>query len=141
MKVRCRDQALSSALAGEGPGLVFVADPEVSDRWQDVRAELEEAFFLTKAAATEGEPIVFVVRGDDLLGRDGIGAAIVATAILSGARTASLELKESAVNTLAIEQESSLETISIWVRHLLTDAGPRGELVRLGGTHLGKALP
>ena len=56
--MRCRDQALVSALGEEAKGLVFVADPEVSDRWQDVRAELHEAFALTKQAAIEGEPVV-----------------------------------------------------------------------------------
>ncbi|MGH8926034.1 MAG: hypothetical protein ACRDWA_15575 [Acidimicrobiia bacterium] len=141
MILRCRDQELASLLGGEGVGLVFFADPDVSDRWEDVLTELAEAFSLTKAAASQGEPIVYVVAGDDLLGRDGIGAAMVATALLSGARTASLELKKSTVNTLAVEKGSSPESIATWVRHLLTVDGPRGELVRLGGAHLGKALP
>ena len=139
--MRCRDQALVSALGEEAKGLVFVADPEVSDRWQDVRAELHEAFALTKQAAIEGEPVVYIVRGDDLLGRNGIGAAMTATALLSGARTASLELKEVALNVLAIEEQSDPEIVAAWVRYLLTTDGPRGELVRLGGSHLGKALP
>jgi hypothetical protein len=141
LKVRCRDQALASALAEEGKGLVFVADPDVSDRWQDVRAELHEAFALTKQAAMEGEPVVYIVRGDDLLGRNGIGAAMAATALLSGARTASLEAKESAINVLAIEEQSRPEAVAAWAWRLLTTEGPRGELVRLGGSHLGKALP
>ncbi|HJU51778.1 MAG TPA: hypothetical protein VJ815_05555 [Acidimicrobiia bacterium] len=140
MNVRCRDQALAEALDSAAPGFVFVADPDVSDSWHDIRTELVEAFAMTKAAAIRGEPIVYVVRGDDLLGREGIGAAVVATALLSGARTASLELREGAVNTLAIESDSSRESISTWVNHLL-ERGPRGELVRLGGNHLGKALP
>lgn len=139
--MRCRDQALVSALGEEAKGLVFVADPEVSDRWQDVRAELHEAFALTKQAAIEGEPVVYIVRGDDLLGRNGIGAAMTATALLSGARTASLETKEVALNVLAIEEQSDHEIVAAWVRYLLTTDGPRGELVRLGGSHLGKALP
>jgi hypothetical protein len=129
------------ALGEEGKGLVFVADPEVFDRWQDVRAELHEAFALTKQAAIEGEPVVYIVRGDDLLGRNGIGAAMTATALLSGARTASLETKEGALNVLAIEEHSDPETVAAWVHYLLTTDGPRGELVRLGGSHLGKALP
>lgn len=140
MNVRCGDQSLAAALDADGPGLIFVADPDVSDSWDDIHGELAEAFSMTKAAAIRGEPIVYVVRGDDLLGRDGIGAAIVAAALLSGARTASLELRESSVNTLAIERDSSLDSISTWVRHLLA-GGPRGELVHLGGNHLGKALP
>ena len=141
MNVRCRDQALAAALLSERQGFVFVADPDLSDGWEDIRSELAEAFSLTKAAAIRGEPIVYVVRGDDLLGREGVGAAVVATALLSGARTASLELKEGAVNVLAVEKDSSLESVSTWVSHLLGARGPRGELVRLGGTHLGKALP
>lgn len=115
-------------------------DPEIADNWDDIRDELAQAFSMTKAAAIRGESIVYVVRSDDLLGRDTIGAAIVATALLSAARTASLELKEGTVNTLAIERDSTLDAISTWVRHLLA-GGPRGELVRLGGSHLGKALP
>lgn len=115
-------------------------DPDVADNWDDIRDELAQAFSMTKAAAIRGESIVYVVRSDDLLGRDTIGAAIVATALLSAARTASLELKEGTVNTLAIERDSTLDAISTWVTHLLA-GGPRGELVRLGGSHLGKALP
>jgi hypothetical protein len=66
---------------------------------------------------------------------------MTATALLSGARTASLETKEGAVNVLAIEEQSEPETVAVWVHYLLTTDSPRGELVRLGGSHLGKALP
>lgn len=141
MTVRCRDEGLTRALSGDLSGLVFVADPEIADHWEDVRAELHEAYLLSKIAAIALEAIVYVVRGDDLLGREGIGAAIVATGLLSAARTASLELKDVSVNTLAVEADSPSEEIARWVRHLLNESGPRGELMRLGTGHLGKTLP
>ena len=123
------------------PGSVFVANPDVSEHWEEVRGELQAAFLMAKAAAVAGEGILFVVGSDDLLGRGGVGAAVVATALLSAARTSALEMKAVPVNTLAIGADTAPEEVSVWVRHLLEAGGPRGELVRLGGGHLGKALP
>jgi hypothetical protein len=128
-------------LATDEGGLVLAADHNVGDDWEAVRSELSEAFRLTKQAVTEGRSVVYVVHNDDLLGRDGLGAAIVATGLLSAARTAALEHRELSVNTLAVARDSSPDDIGIWSRHLLAKGGPSGELVRLGRDHLGKALP
>ena len=66
------------------------AEP-VSDDWPAVSAELRRAFEMSRAAAVAGESLVYVVRNDDLLGRRGPGNAMVATGLVSAARTAALE--------------------------------------------------
>ena len=47
------------------------------------------------------------------------------------------------VNVVATEEATPPAAVAAWVERLLTPGpgGPTGELVRLGGEHLGKALP
>jgi len=87
--------------------------------------------------------VVYVVAGDDLLGRRGPGRAMVACGLLSAARTAAVEGARAGVpvNTLAVEADTPPATVAAWVARLLEPGGPTGELVRLGTAHLGKALP
>lgn len=128
-------------ILGDEPGLIFVAG-EVSDEWEAVRAELVEAFEFSQQAAAGGEAIIYVVRTDDLLGGRGAGNAMVATGLLSAARTASLEMAKAgvAVNVLAVSDDTSIETIAVWVRRLVEPGGPSGELVHIGVSHVGKSL-
>ncbi len=118
--------------------------PHVSDDWAEVRGELERAFEMAGAAATAEESFVFVVHHDDLLGRRGAGNAMVATGLLSGARTAAIEgsRKGWSANVLAYDDSSDEDLISGWAERLATDSeGVTGELIRIGSSHLGKALP
>ena len=140
---------LADALVSEGlsrgePGdaLVFAA-ADVGDDWDDVLAELTAAFQLTREAVRNKAPVVYVVAHDDLLGRRGPGPAMVATGLLSGARTAAVEQLKAgaAVNVLAVEADSDPDSVATWVARLLEPNGPTGEIVRMGGAHLGKALP
>lgn len=126
-------------------GLVFVADPDLGGGWSAVSLELREAFELTRKAAAAAAPIVYVVHADDLLGRRGAERAMVATGLLSGARSAAFELQRAGVpvNVLALTDTTPGETAADWVLRLLRPrpGGPTGELVRCGGDHLGGALP
>jgi len=140
--------ALGDVLGGvDGPegALVFVADPDVGDEWEDVLAQFREAFESTRRALAAGAPVVYVVDQRDLLGQRGPGAAMAATGLLSGARAAAFEMRRSGipVNVLATEEGTPPEAVAAWVGRLLAPGpgGPTGELVRLGGEHLGKALP
>ena len=121
--------------------LVFAPDHPTDD-WDGVKSTLTLAFELSRAAAASRIPIVYVVDNDDLLGRRGAPAAMVATGLLSGARTAALETAKDGVpvNVLAVEQGSDPATICRWVRLLCEPGGPTGELVHLGSGHIGKAL-
>ena len=140
--------SLGEALAAvEGPdgALVFAADPAVGDEWEDVAAQLREAFEATRQALAAGAPVVYVVDQRDLLGQRGPGAAMAATGLLSGARAAAFEMRKAGipVNVVATEEATPPEALARWVGRLLEagPGGPTGELVRLGGEHLGKALP
>jgi hypothetical protein len=122
---------------------VFKAHP-VGDEWLEVRAELVRAFEMSRAAAQKEESFVFVVHHADLLGRRGSGNAMVATGLLSAARTAAIEgsRKGWTVNVLAYEDDSDPLLIDKWATRLAEDSeGVTGELIRLGPNHLGKALP
>jgi hypothetical protein len=115
---------------------------EVSDDWSTVLAELERAFAFSKEAAGSEESFVYVVRGDDLLGRRGPGNAMVATGLLSAARTAALEgwSKGWTANVIAWNGEDRAVAEAL-ARHLLDCDAVTGELVHVGPSHVGKALP
>jgi len=117
---------------------------EVGDDWDQVLVELQRAFEMSRAAAVARENFVFVVRHDDLLGRRGAGNAMVATGLLSAARTAAIEGSRNgwAANVLAHDEDTDPDLVTGWAERLATDPlGVTGELIRLGPSHLGKALP
>ncbi len=116
---------------------------EVGDEWEGVLGELTRAFEVTRAAALVGDPVVYVIDNDDLLGRRGPGRAMVATGLLSAARTAALEGTKTAwtVNVIAVTDGADPTLVEVWAGHLERSPGITGELLRIGPGHLGKALP
>lgn len=116
---------------------------EVGDDWEEVRDELTRAFEKARDAARSGESLVFVVAQDDLLGRRGPGRAMVATGLLSAARTAALEGSRQGwtANVVAYDADADHSAVEIWAARLLTSDGVTGEVVRVGPGHIGKALP
>ena len=116
----------------------------VSDNWVEVRDELARAFELGRKAAQEEQSFVYVVHHDDLLGRRGPGQAMVATGLLSAVRTAAIEgsRKGWTANVIAYDDDADRELVEAWARRLAGDSeGVTGELIRVGSSHLGKALP
>jgi hypothetical protein len=116
----------------------------VEDDWEEVRAELERAFEMSRAAARAEESFVYVVHHDDLLGRRGAGNAMVATGLLSAARTAAIEgsRKGWTANVIAYEDGVDAYVVERWARRFATNSdGVTGEIIRVGSSHLGKALP
>lgn len=114
------------------------------DDWAEVRAELERAFEMSRRAAQAEQSFVYVVHHDDLLGRRGTGSAMVATGLLSAARTAAIEgaRKGWTANVIAYDDEVDTELVRRWADRLAADSeGVTGELIRIGSTHIGKALP
>ena len=115
----------------------------VGDDWDEIRSELERAFRMSRTAARAKESFVYVVHNDDLLGRRSAGNAMVATGLLSAARTAAIEgsRKGWTVNVIAHEEDADREQVKRWAIWMLDSNGVTGELIRLGSSHLGKALP
>ncbi len=115
----------------------------VSDDWNEIKSELDRAFQMSRTAAQAEESFVYVVHHDDLLGRRGAGNAMVATGLLSAARTAAIEgsRKGWTVNVVAHDDEVDREQLEGWANWMLDSNGVTGELIRLGSSHLGKALP
>jgi len=116
---------------------------QVDDDWADVKAELGRAFQMSRTAAQAEESFVYVVHHDDLLGRRGSGNAMVAAGLLSAARTAALEgsRKGWTANVIAYDDEADREQVERWANWMLDSNGATGELIRIGHSHLGKALP
>ena len=116
---------------------------DVGDGWDEVLAELTRVFELSRAAAQAEDSIVYVVRQDDLLGRRGSGNAMVATGLLSAARTAALEgaRKGWTANVVAYDEEADRAAVRAWAQRLLDLGDVTGELVRVGPGHVGKTLP
>jgi hypothetical protein len=115
---------------------------DVSDDWDSVRRELTRAFGVSRDAAIAEQSIVYVVHEDDLLGRRGPGNAMVATGLLSAARTAALEgtRKNWTANVVAHDESAERSEIEKWVALLLESNQVTGELIRIGPGHIGKAL-
>ncbi len=115
----------------------------VGDDWSEIRAELDRAFQMSRAAALDEESFVYVVHHDDLLGRRGAGNAMVASGLLSAARTAALEgaRKGWTANVIAREDDADPKEVGEWAERMLESHGVTGELIRIGSTHIGKALP
>ena len=115
----------------------------VSEDWTEIRAELDRAFRMSRAAAMEEESFVYVVHHDDLLGRRGAGNAMVASGLLSAARTAALEgvRRGWTTNVIAYDDDADPKDIEKWAERMLESRGVTGELIRIGSTHIGKALP
>lgn len=118
------------------------ASGRVAD-WSAAKQVMMKAYALSQRAAIAESPIVYVVHGDDLLGRRGAPSAMVATGLLSAARTAAIELsrKGAVVNVVAVGDDTPPEVTARWVSALTSPSGPTGEVVRLDAGHLGKALP
>jgi len=116
---------------------------QVSDDWVDIRNELDRAFQMSRAAAQAEDSFVFVVHHDDLLGRRGPGNAMVATGLLSAARTAAIEgsRKGWTANVVAYDDDADQGHVESWANWMLDSNGATGELIRVGPSHLGKALP
>ena len=116
----------------------------VSDDWDEIKAELDRAFRMSRASAVAEESFVYVVHHDDLLGRRGAGNAMVAAGLLSAARTAAVEgsRKGWTANVIAFDDDADEELVKGWAERMAEESyGVTGELIRLGSTHLGKALP
>jgi hypothetical protein len=117
--------------------------PDVSDDWGEVLAALTRAFEASRAAAQAGESIVYVVHHDDLLGRRGAGKAMLATGLLSAARTAALEGVRDGwtANVIAVSNGVDPDHVSNWADRLMESSDVTGEVLRIGPDHIGKALP
>ena len=104
---------------------------------------MTEAFVLSREAARAGAPVVYVVDSADLLGRRGAGKAMVATGLLSAARDLAQETVRAGIpaNVLATDETTDPGTVAAWIARLLDRPGTTGELIRLGSTHLARALP
>jgi hypothetical protein len=116
---------------------------DADENWSAVLVELTRAFEVSRSAAQDGESFVYVVRQDDLLGRRGPATAMVATGLLSAARTAALEgaRKGWTANVVAFDEDADLSAVEGWAKRLLDEGDVTGELIRVGPGHIGKALP
>ncbi|MGA7271166.1 MAG: hypothetical protein WB239_08850 [Acidimicrobiia bacterium] len=121
---------------------VVEASTAVAD-WSEAKEVMMRSFAISQRAAIAEAPIVYVVHGDDLLGRRGAASAMVATGLLSAARTAAIELsrKGAVVNVVAVGDATPPEVTAHWISLLTDPSGPTGEVIHLDPTHLGKALP
>lgn len=123
----------------------MIFEPEdVGREWDAIAPELERAFRESREAAKQGANIVYLVHHDDLLGRRGAPRAMIACGLLSAARTAAIEgsRKGWSANVVAYDDAAGRPTALEWARRLEDDpAGVTGELVRVGSSHMGKALP
>ena len=115
---------------------------EVGDRWEDVSAELDRAFQMSRVAALAGESFVYVVHSDDLLGRRGPGGAMIAAGLVSAARTAASEGSRLGwtANVIAYDEGTDEAEVDRWTKLMLASHGVTGQLIQIGPGHVGKAL-
>ena len=140
LKAALESQGLESVEDDAAPLVLQISLP--GDAWNDIGAELMRVFEASQAAARAGVAVVYVVDGDDLLGRRGAGNAMAATGVLSAARTLAFEGRKRGVpaNVIALEDATAPEVAAQWIV-LALGGGVTGEVIRVGGDHIGKALP
>ena len=122
-------------------GLIFLQRTDLAT-FDDVESEMLESFRLTRQAAAQEAPILYVVRTEDLLGQRGPLSAMLASGLLSAARSMGLEGVRSGriANALAFDDGTSMSSVATWTASLLATKDVTGELISLGTAHLGKAL-
>lgn len=115
---------------------------EIGDDWTEVITELSEAFEVARERARSESSFIFVVRNDDLLGRNGAGRAMAAAGLVSAARTAALEGagKDWTANVIAIDSAVVPDQVLAVARFVLASGATTGEVIHLGPGHIGKAL-
>ena len=114
--------------------MIFTA-PTPSD-WDEVERTLTDAFHRCQAAARDGEPVVFVLSQEDLLGQRGAPGAMLANALLSGMRTLAAEGVHA--NAVAVGADADPADVEHWVAQLQEGRGVVGELVHVHAKHVGK---
>jgi hypothetical protein len=114
--------------------MIFTQLPQTN--WDEVETELLAAFRRAQEAAREGEPIVFVLSQEDLLGQRGAPSAMLANALLSGMRTLAAEGHHA--NAVAVGADADAEDLQHWIAQLEAGRGVAGELIRVHAKHVGK---
>jgi hypothetical protein len=114
--------------------MIFTALPQ--EDFEGVEIALADAFRRSQEAAREGEPIVFVLSQEDLLGQRGVPGAILANALLSGMRTLAAEGHKA--NAVAVGADAEPEDLQHWIAQLEAGRGVTGELVRVHAAHVGR---
>ena len=117
--------------------MIFTQLPQTD--WNEVEVELADAFRRSRQAAQDGEPIVFVLSQEDLLGQRGAPSAMLANALLSGMRTLAAEGHRA--NAVAVGADTDPEDLQHWIAQLEQGRGVAGELVRVHAKHVGKIQP
>jgi hypothetical protein len=102
----------------------------------EVETALADAFRRSQQAALDGEPIVFVLSQEDLLGQRGVPGAILANALLSGMRTLAAEGHRA--NAVAVGPDADPEDLQHWIAQLEAGRGVSGDLIRVHAAHVGK---
>ncbi len=110
--------------------------PEAPADFAGVEAALLDAFHRSQEAARKQEPIVYVLRQQDLLGQGTVLGAILANALLSAVRT--LAAENNVANAVASGDDPA--HVDHWIAILHDQSDVTGELIRLGPGHVGKAL-
>ena len=114
--------------------MIFTA-PDVED-FAGVETALGDAFRRSQDAARDGEPIVFVLSQEDLLGQRGAPGAMLANALLSGMRTLAAEGHHA--NAVAVGADADPADLQHWIAELEAGRGVVGELIRVHAKHVGK---
>jgi hypothetical protein len=114
--------------------MIFTQLPQTD--WEAVETALTDAFRRAQAAARDGEPIVFVLSQEDLLGQRGAPSAILANSLLAGMRTLAAEGHRA--NAVAVGADTDPEDLQHWIAQLSEGRGVAGELVRVHAAHVGK---
>ena len=99
--------------------MIFTALPP--EDFDEVETALTDAFRRAQEAARDGEPIVFVLSQEDLLGQRGAPGAILANALLS--RHAHARGRRPQANAVAVGADADPEDLQHWIAQL--EAGPR----------------
>lgn len=127
----------------DAPGLVYGPLNDAPSDWSGVRGALLDCYRLSREAAEEVAPVVFLVSLPALRGHSGAEAGMLAGGLVSAARALAMEGRKTGLraNVLGYDEETDLPVVARWVAVLLELEGVSGDVVQLGVTHHGKVQP
>lgn len=139
---RAELRLVGDASGAADKGVVFVASRGLED-WAAVEDELAEAFRLAQEASLAEAPVVFVVDSEAMLGRAAPLDSMVATGLVSGARTLAFEglRKGRYVGIVATDRTDAASALGETVHFAVANRVGHGQVITLGTGHAGAMLP
>jgi hypothetical protein len=122
---------------------VYVYEPNVEAGIEQLEDELTRAFHCIRGAIGRGDAVVVSLDERDVQARRSPAAAALAHGLLGLTRAFAIEGRKPGwrIAALSTPSPNDPEERLRWIEHLSESELASGNLIRLGGEHLGRVAP